>query len=459
MSSAPSLNRKELIENIIAGLTVSFVALSLGAAFGLLSGRGAFAGMLSASLIATITALLGGTRVQCSGPTGPMTAVTAVVVAAAHDRFKAGLPDGISPDHAINVAILMMAGIILLFALFRLGRFAAYVPNVVVSGFMNGIAIIIWQDQVNKLVGWGGVARFEGALTENVVLFLLSVVLVFTLPRLTRTFLPKFESILSATILTLIIATAVAMIFGLDVQRVHLSASLKSVSDVTDLVAAQWPANWSSEVLRFAFPFALQLAFLAYLDTMLTSLVVDKMTGEETRPNKELAAQGIAGGVVALVGGLPGAQATIRSVLIINEKGTLRLAGVLVGVFALIEMILFQDAINLIPQAVFAGILVKVGYDVFDWQPVRLYLKEIFRVPSVVLHDFFSRHNDEPIFVTNREILIIAGTTAVTVIWDLNLAVAAFTALFYLHNKVLNAANPMRDLKTPEESESFITED
>lgn len=458
MSSDHSSPKQELLENILAGLTVSFVAISLGAAFGLLSGRGAFAGMISAGLIAAVTALLGGTRVQCSGPTGPMTAVTAVLVAKAYERFSSELP-GVSPDHAVNITILMMAALILIFAVLRLGKFAAYVPNVVVSGFMNGIAIIIWVDQFKKLFGWGGQTRFEGSAIQNTLLFVGSVVIVFMIPKFTGRVLPKFQSLLSATILTLIIATAAAYVLGLDVERVQLTSSLKSPGDLSDLIAAQWPTNWSSEVFRFAFPFALQLAFLAYLDTLLTSLVVDKMTGESTKPNKELAAQGIAGGLVALVGGIPGAQATIRSVLIVNERGTMRLAGVLVGVFALIEMVLFQDAINLIPQAVFAGILVKVGYDVFDWLPVRLYFKELFRTPSVALHEFLSRHDDEPIFVTNREMLIILGTTAVTAIWDLNMAVATFTALFYLHNRILNTANPMRDLKLHEESEVFGTED
>lgn len=458
MQSYRTDTRQDLLQNVLAGLTVSFVALSLGAAFGLLSGRGAFSGMISAALIATVTALLGGTRVQCSGPTGPMTTITAVIVASAYDRFQSEMP-GVAPDHAINITIFLMAGIILLFALFRLGRFASYVPGVVVSGFMNGIAVIIWLDQIKKLFGWWGQTAFEGPLAQNLILFAASVALVFTLPMITQRVLPKFASLMSATILTLVIVTAASHLLGFEVERVHLNSTLKSVGDLNALVAAQWPTQWSGEVLWFAFPFALQLAFLAYLDTLLTSLVVDKMTGEETKRNKELAAQGIAGAVVAFVGGIPGAQATIRSVLIIREKGTLRLAGVLVGIFALIEMILFQDAINLIPQAVFGGILFKVGYDVFDRLPLRLYLKELFRDPSVVLHEFFSRHDDEPIFVTNREILIIAGTTVVTVVWDLNLAVVLFTAIFYAHNKIFNKKNPMRDLKPVEETEVFIEED
>lgn len=458
MQTPAQVTKQQFVQNVVAGLTVSFVALSLGAAFGLLSGRGAFAGMISAAVIASVTALLGGTRVQCSGPTGPMTALTAVLVATAYGRLQEQHPT-INPDHAINITIFLMAAILIIAALFRLGRFVTYVPSVVVSGFMNGIAIIIWLDQFKKLFGVGGQTALEGPVYQNVLLFAFSATLMFALPILTKKYFTKYESLLSATILTLILSTAIAYLLGLNIERVQLNDSLKSLSDVNALIAAQWPTEWSRAVIFFAIPFAFQLAFLAYLDTLLTSLVVDKMTGEETRRNKELFAQGVAGGLVALLGGIPGAQATIRSVLIIKEKATLRFAGVLVGVFALIEIILFQDAINLIPQAVFAGILIKIGVDVFDWLPPRLYLKELFHKPSVALHEFFSRHDDEPIFVTNREMLVIAGTALVTVIWDLNVAVALFTALFYLHNKLLNRHNPMRDLKPDAETGSFVGED
>jgi SulP family sulfate permease len=127
----------------------------------------------------------------------------------------------------------------------------------------------------------------------------------------------------------------------------------------------------------------------------------------------------------------------------------------MVGIFALVEMVLLQDAINLIPQAVFSGVLFKVGYDVFDWLPLRLYLKELLRDWHQVLHEFFSRHDDERIFVTNREILMIAGTTLLTIFWDLNVAVGSFTLLFYLLNRVLLRANPMRDLKPVLETEGM----
>ena len=446
-----------LAQNLVAGLTVSFVALSLGAAFGILSGRGAFAGMLSAAVIALITSLFGGTRVQCSGPTGPMTTVTAVIVAMAHDEIVGQFP-GLSADHFINVVLFLTAGIMLLAALLRLGKFVKYVPNVVISGFMNGIAVIIWSDQVKKLFGVGGKEAFTGSMRTNVLVALASMLLVFLLPMFFKKILPRYASLLSATLLTIVGMTAVASILRLPIEHVSLTGSLRSWQDVTLLLSAQWPADWSTPVLLAALPFALQLSILGYLDTLLTSLVVDKMTREKTKQNKELMAQGLSIAAVAALGGIPGAQATIRSVLIIKEKATLRLAGVLVGVFALLEMILLQDTINLIPQAVFSGILFKVGYDVFDWLPVRLYLKELMRDWHHVLHRFFSRHNDEPIYVNNVEILFIAGTTLVTIFWDLNVAVGCFTALFFVVNKVFLRKHPLRDLQPVTETEGMADE-
>jgi len=455
MSNIRIFKSNNLLQNIIASLTVSFVALSLGAAFGILSGRGAFAGMISAAVIASITSLFGGTRIQCSGPTGPITAVTAVLVAFAQDEILSKVPFA-NPDHFVNITIFLMAFLLVVFGLLRLGKFITYIPNVVISGFMNGIAVIIWIDQIKKL--FGNTTRFEGSFWLNLLLAVASASLVFIFPLITRKFMPRYASLLSATFITIIILTVIAFSFNFNVEKVQLTTSLHSFSDFTALIVAQWPSNWSWTIISLAIPFAIQLSILAYLDTLMTSLVIDKMTKEKTKPNKELIAQGIATGAVAMIGGIPGAQATIRSVLMVKEKATMRLAGVLVGVFALIEMVLLQDAISLIPQAVFSGILIKVGYDVFDWLPLRLYLKELFKKPSVLLHQFFSRHDDEKIFITNREIIFIIGTALITILWNLNYAVAIFTILFYLHNKLLNKKNPMRDLKPIAETESFADE-
>ena len=144
---------RNLIHNAVVGLAVSFVALSLGAAFGILSGRGAFAGMLSAGVIAVITSMLGGTRVQCSGPTAPMSVVAAVVISVAYDKLSSQLPS-VNPEHFVNAVFLMSGFLLVIMAILRIGRFITVVPNVVVSGFMNGIAVLIWIAQTKKLFGY-----------------------------------------------------------------------------------------------------------------------------------------------------------------------------------------------------------------------------------------------------------------------------------------------------------------
>lgn len=452
-----SANLTEILQNVIVGLTVSFVALSLGAALGLLSGRGAFAGMISAGIIAFITSVFGGTRVQCSGPTAPMSAVSAVVVAYGFESIPAsGL--AISPNHFVNIVFVFTGIILVIMAIFRLGRFISYVPKVVISGFMSGIALQIWMDQIDMLMGWRGKTPLQGATWMNILVALATLSLIFLLAPITKRSLGRAANFFPPTLLAILTMTGISTLFSFPVEPIHLSESINSLSGFTALVAKQLPSSFSTGIFLHAVPFALQLAVLCYLDTLLTSLVVDKMSGEQTNQNRELFAQGLANSAIAFVGGIPGAQATIRSVLMLKENATLRLSGIMVGVFVLIEMILFQDFLNCIPKAVFVGVLLKVGYDVFDFQPLRLYFKEVSRYKSELFHNFFARHDDEKIFVTNREMILIFGTAAATLLFDLNTAVGAFTLLFYLHNKVFNRKNPMRDLQPETETKAYFAE-
>ncbi len=453
---------ESLLQNIIAGLTVSFVALSLGAALGIMSGRGALMGMLSAAIIAFITALLGGTRVQCSGPTAPMTVVTATVVAFANQSLLENIPSA-DPNHFINVVLILTAFLVALMGIFRLGKYVSLVPNVVTSGFMNGIALLIFVDQISKLIKFFNTTP---ELFNTQLLFVLGTVfIIFFLPVFTRKIMPKWAGLLSGTMLSLIIMTGIAEFFQIPIPRVELGASLGNVSDIMNLFQSQIPnqaRDWSFSILKLAFPFAAQLAVLLYLDTMLTSIVVDKMTGEKTQRNKELGAHAIATAAVSTFGGIPGAQATIRSVLIIKEGAALRVAGILVGVFALVELILFQDFVEMIPQAVFTGILLKVGYDVLDLLPFKIYFKQIFNIQDEQPKSFFNKIKNflkpKPL-VTSREIFFILGTTIVTVLTNLIIAVLSFSILFYLLNKLFFKKNPLKDLRPILETEAFTIEE
>jgi len=425
---------------ISAGLTVSFVAMSLGAAFGVQSGRGPLPGIMSAGFIALITSILGGTiggtRVQCSGPTAPMTAVSAaVVLAVMGDDMGASWSasnNGVDPVRYINLIFLLTGFILILCGICQVGKLITYVPKIVISGFMNGIAISIWQGEVFKVYGLGGKDGYTGGLILNTVIMLSTFAIVFGLPKaldaMGKGWMKKF---LPSTLIGIVLVTALCMPLS-EISHVKVGEPLSSFSAITNLFSSNMPTAWSGSLIVSAIPSALNLTMLCYLDTLLTSLVMDQKVEEKyradgwrkTNQNSELMSQGIANGFCSLFGGLPGAQATIRSVLILNEGARTPLAGIMVGVFVIVEMIALQSLIGMIPSAVFSGVLLKVGYDVLDWVPAWMYIKtKLFGRPHP--------NGEQDVHVSHIDMLFIIGTTLVTLFVNLNIAVAAFTVAFY----------------------------
>ena len=149
------------------------------------------------------------------------------------------------------------------------------------------------------------------------------------------------------------------------------------------------------------------------------------MTRSKSNYNKELVSQGIANSLITTFGGIPGAQATIRSVLMVKEGASSRLAGILVGIFVIIQLFLFFGLVSFIPQAIFVGILIKVAYDIFDWQPIISWTKDKINRKEVK-NDF-----------TDSYITYVILTTFITVVFNLNLAVIGVTLLYYLIKKLL----------------------
>lgn len=406
--------------DIIAGLTVSFAALSLGAAFGTMSGRGAFAGMIGAAVIPIITSIFGGTRIQASGPTAPMTAVSALVVAQAYESFA----DKLISEQFITLIFILNAVFLVLLGLFRTGRFIALVPNVIILGFMNGIGMLIWADQIKRLFGLGGKEQITGGILLNIGIALCTLAGIYLIPLLLKvagvpTHIRKY---LPGMFLTIVMATILTTVLQTDVEHVSIGATDGGIASIFALMAKYLPVStelYTLDVLKIALPFALQLTLLAYLDSLLTSLVIDRMTGEKTKQNKELVAQGVANGLSALFQGIPGAQATIRSVLLIKEGAQTRLAGIMVGFFALLGFLLFANYISLITSAVFMGVLFKAGLDVMDRDFPKAYFKGGW---------FGSRKR-------NIQLFFILFSTLVTVFIDLNVAVFTGTVMFYLGKK------------------------
>jgi sulfate permease, SulP family len=409
------IDKERVVKDLLAGLTVSFAALSLGAAFGAMSGRGAFAGMVGAAVIPVVTSLLGGTRLQASGPTAPMTAITALVVARAYELF----PERQLAEQFITLVILLSGAFMALAGLARLGRLIALVPNVVIFGFMNGIAGLIWYDQVVKLAGSSTRPPLLGHPLVNLAVVVATVASIFLVPVAVKSagVGARYRSFFSALLIAIVGMTLASQLLGLEVQKVELGSSVSSLADYWHLVKGYFPTGeiFSAPHLAKALPLALQLTLLGYLDSLLTALVIDKMTKTQSNLNQELMAQGLANTLAGLVQGIPGAQATIRSVLLVKENAQTRLAGVSLGVFVLLSLLFFKDLFLYVPSAVLVGVLIKAGWDVCDREHLAAYFqKGWYRQP-----------------VRNFQLGLVMYTTLVTVVVDLNVAVISGTLIFY----------------------------
>ena len=394
----------DVLANVGAGLVTSFAAFALGAALGEHSRRGALFGIASAGLIALITAGLGGTRVQLSGPTAPMAALTATLVEFSRgDLFlELGLnatcdlsPDMYDadnhaafrsncqlPDQFCTMTLLLGAAIVVLAGALDLGKHVVLVPNVVVSGFMNGIAILISQKQLARLLG-----EMPGSSGLNLAIALATIVLQFLLPKVTQ---KKVVGQIPTTLVVLLVMTVLCLPMQACTLEDPEPGCIRKTHGIggeqlSDVLAQQWPQGTALTMpaIKLALPLALDLALLCFLDTLLTALVVDKLvqardgTDETTDTRRELAAQGLAGAVSAVLGGLPGAQATVRSVLIVRQGATMRLAGMAAGMFVLAEGLVLHGlgVVTHIPEAVFGGIMMKVAWDFWDWEPCLILLK------------------------------------------------------------------------------------
>ncbi len=405
----------KIVQNSLAALTTSIVALTLGAALGMLSGRGAFAGMISAAIFPLIACTFGGTRVKVSGPTAPMSAMMAVVVA--HALSNPALSDAF-----VSTVLYMTALLLALAGLFRTGRFIDLVPRVVVSGFMTGIGVLVWLSQTKNVFGKVFCKNYTSPNWQTIALTAFTLAVIFLSPKILRR--------VPGTLTAMVAVTGVYVLFPQWFPNAPAVGALKAGS------FSIFIPDLRPIALLHALPYALELAFLCYLDTLLTSLVIDIVMKEKTKRDKELGAQGLATFCVALIGGIPGAQATIRSYMIIKEGATERFAGILVGLFVLVELFVLKSVIAVMPQALFAGILLKVGYDVVDWEPLRLYVRRYWWKKRTVeerrsVPDVIEAAKRQDMFVGHLEAFLILATTAITVFVDLNIAVFFFTIVFF----------------------------
>jgi SulP family sulfate permease len=349
-----SLSTEHLRGDIFGGATAAIIALPLALAFGVASGMGPIAGLYGAICVGLFAALFGGTRSQVSGPTGPMTVVSATVFT----QF--------AQQPALAFTVVMMAGAFqILFGYLRVGRYINLMPYPVISGFMTGIGCILIILQLEPLIGHvapPNVVNVLTALPSDVVTInwhaagvgLLSLAICLWWPkRLTR--------IVPSPLLALIVCTGVTFYV----------ADIPMIGDVPSGLPTLQIPQIDFEQLSYMLVSAVVLAALGSIDSLLTSLVADNISRSFHDSDKELVGQGIGNLIAGFAGGLPGAGATVRTLANFKAGGRTPLSGVLHALILFLIVLGLGPVVSVIPHAALAGILLKVGIDVIDWRFIK----------------------------------------------------------------------------------------
>lgn len=423
---------KKLFSNIkgdaFGGITAGIVALPLALAFGVSSGLGPTAGLYGAIFISFFAALFGGTNTQISGPTAPMTAVSMVVIASI-----IAVNDGdVNQALPVILTVFLLAGLMQIgLGILGLGKYIRYIPYPVVSGFMTAIGVIILLTQILPSLGYypkedlefvdtfkpqaeevilenilkeeaeEGILVLEdfketirraGEITEadilkesqtlaakeasgalgavkalpralqninwlELILALGTIFIIYGFKRITKA--------VPSTLVALLVMSGIAVGFGLDYRPIEEIPSGLPVPNLEIITEFKL-----SNVTPYIFT-ALTLALLGAIDSLLTSVVADNMTKTKHKPNKELVGQGIGNSIAAVFGGIPGAGATIRTVVNITSGGKTRLSGMIAGVLLFIILLGLGPIASKIPAAVLAGILITVGIGVMDYKGLK----------------------------------------------------------------------------------------
>jgi len=414
--------------DVFGGITAGIVALPLALAFGVSSGLGPSAGLYGAIFLGFFGALFGGTSTQISGPTAPLTAVSMVMIAGLiqlnNGDVAAALP--------FILSVFLLAGLIqVILGFVGVGKYIKYIPYPVVSGFMTAIGLIIIITQVIPILGYDvkedkeftekftpqaeavllnsileeevnegvlvldnfeqTVKRAKGISKEDIIKEANSLAIqetsgvigaVKSLPRALQNInylelllalatiliiygFKRITTVIPSTLVALLLVSGVAIFMELDYQPIEEIPGGFPIPNFKIFTTFNF-----GEIAPYIFT-AITLAFLGSIDSLLTSVVADNMTKTNHNPNKELIGQGIGNGIAAIFGGLPGAGATIRTVVNINAGGKTRLSGMAAGVFLLLILLALGPVASKIPAAVLAGILMTVGIGVMDYKGLK----------------------------------------------------------------------------------------
>lgn len=479
--------------DLFGGITAGIVALPLALAFGVASGLGPDAGLYGAIFISFFAALFGGTPTQISGPTAPMTALSTVVIAG----IIATNEGDVNKALPAILTVFLLAGIIQIgLGGLGLGKYIRYIPYPVVSGFMTAIGLMIIISQFAPSLGYNPkndtefVQKFEPLAQQSILQNILEEeteegVLVLedfkdtadkgakiseaeilkesqnlaakeasgvigslkTLPRMLKNInwlellltlgtifiiygFKRITTKIPSSLVALVVISAVAIGFNLEY------ASIEEIPTDFPMPNLEIFTSFKIDSITPYIFTALTLAILGAIDSLLTSVVADNMTKTKHKPNRELMGQGIGNSIASIFGGIPGAGATIRTVVNINAGGKTKLSGMIAGVMLLVVLLGLGSVASKIPQSVLAGILVTVGIGVMDYKGLRAIssLPKDIKLGPVKL---------------SSEVLIMITVMMLATFWDLIYAVGiglVFASLMFM-KKIADLTTQQSDVK------------
>jgi sulfate permease, SulP family len=362
--------------DLFGGVTAGVVALPLALAFGVQSGMGAIAGLYGAIAVGLFASFFGGTPSQVSGPTGPMTVVSSLVVLTAIES-TGSLENGFGTI----ITIFALAGFFLImFGIFKLGTYIKYIPYPVVSGFMSGIGVIIIILQVFPFMGQASPksiievfkqlpAGLQNINFEAILVAGATIAIIYIFPKISKA--------IPSSLVALLAVTMIAHLTELDVPLIG-----EIPNGIPELQISQFSLSGLSMTLIIEL--ALTLALLGAIDSLLTSVIADNVTKTKHDSNRELIGQGIGNMVAGAIGGLPGAGATMRTLVNINAGGKARISGIVHSLLLLFILLGAGVYAAQIPLSVLAGILITVGIGIIDYKGFQ-HIPHVPRADAVVM--------------------------------------------------------------------------
>lgn len=359
-------NAQKLQQDVLAGLTVAAVALPLALAFGVASGATAGAGLVTAVLSGLVIGVLSGAPYMISGPTGAMSAVLIVLVQ------KYGL-DG------IWIAGLLSGVLLLGIGLLRLGRFIAFIPAPVITGFTSGIALIIFIGQIDNLLGVKTAAAdsalfklfgyFKGGFVPDWHTIVLGGIVIATMLLWPK----KWNARFPASLLGIILATALNVVLAWPVPQIGEIPQTLLLADRLNPFTLPW-----ARLPEFVTP-ALTITALGAIESLLCGAVASNMTGVRLQANQELVAQGVGNMLIPFFGGVPSTAAIARTSVGIKSGGQTRLVSIIHAIGLLASMFLLSGVMARIPMAALAGVLMVTAYRMNEWASIRFFVSKRFK--------------------------------------------------------------------------------